>query len=257
MYRFALRPRWLLSHALALAVVVAFVNLGFWQLSRHDERAERNATVEARTEVPAAAVPELLAAADDVDELRFRTATASGRFGDDAVLVDNRSRDGLPGAWVLSPLTLDDGSVLVVNRGFQRFDDGVVDPPPVPRTDVRLEGTVVPWDERSCGTRTDDTGEIAGMACLRRDVAEEAFDTPVLPVVVQRTASSPPAPVELTPVPLPELDSGPHLSYAVQWFIFASIVTVVYPLILRRVARERSSPADGWTVRQVSPYCLT
>ena len=40
------------------------------------------------------------------------------------------------------------------------------------------------------------------------------------------------------PVPAPTLDEGPHLSYAVQWFIFTTVAVVGYPLILRRRARE-------------------
>ena len=36
----------------------------------------------------------------------------------------------------------------------------------------------------------------------------------------------------------PALDEGPHFSYAVQWFIFATVAIVGYPLILRRRARE-------------------
>ena len=34
----------------------------------------------------------------------------------------------------------------------------------------------------------------------------------------------------LTPVPVPDLgDEGPHLSYAVQWFLFATIAAVGLP----------------------------
>lgn len=244
MYRFALRPRWILSHLFALVVVVGCLNLGLWQLRRHDERAARNATIEARTELATAPVTELLAglpaAGGDVDALRYRSAAATGTYLDDVLLVDNRSRDGLPGAWVLSPLRLDDGSVLVVNRGFQGFEDGTIEAPPPPAGDVRVEGTLVPWDG-DCGIRTDDAGDPAGMACLNREGAREAFGSAVLPVVVQRRSSTPPAPAELTAVPLPELDAGPHRSYAAQWFIFGTIALVGYPLILRRVARDRAA----------------
>ena len=41
------------------------------------------------------------------------------------------------------------------------------------------------------------------------------------------------------PIPKPELDEGPHLNYAGQWFIFALLTIIVYPLLLRRVARRR------------------
>jgi surfeit locus 1 family protein len=248
-YRFALRPLWILSHLFALACVVAFVALGLWQLDRHDQRADRNATVEARADLPVVPIAEALAGAgaDDGEALRFRAVSASGSYGEADLLVDNRSKDGLPGAWVLTPLVLDDGTTLVVNRGFQFNDGGRVDPEPAPDGPVSIEGTVTTWEDDGCGVRRDDAGEPVGMACLRRSAAEEAFGGDVLPVVVQRQTSTPPEADALAPVPLPELDAGPHRSYAVQWFIFAALTAVVYVLILRRVARrvgERADEAD-------------
>ena len=240
MYRYALRPRWLLSHLFALSMVVLFVNLGFWQLRRHDERQARNHVVEARAEL----APEPIGALVDgqePDELRFRAASASGTYGPETVLVDNRSADGLPGGGVLAPLRLDDGRVLVVNRGFAGYVSGELDIPSAPTGPVAVEGTLVPWDG-DCGVRRDDDGRVEGMACLRRDAAAEAFGADeVLPVVVQVTGSDPASPPQLSAVPLPELGSGPHRGYAGQWFIFATIIAVVYVLILRKVARERAA----------------
>ena len=40
------------------------------------------------------------------------------------------------------------------------------------------------------------------------------------------------------PLPLPDLTEGPHLSYAVQWFIFMTIALIGYPLVLRKVSKE-------------------
>lgn len=244
MYRFALRPLWILSHLFAVAVVVAFVLLGLWQLDRHDQRAGRNATVQARSDLAPVPVADALAGAEEADELRFRTVTASGTFGDRDLLVDNRSKDGLPGAWVLTPLRLADGTTLVVNRGFQFNDGGSVTPVAAPTGTVEIEGTVTTWEGDGCGVRNGPDGVPAGMACLRRPTAEDAFDADVLPVVVQAQRSTPPAPDLLVPVPLPELDDGPHRSYAVQWFIFAAIIAIVYPLILRRVARGVGEQVD-------------
>ena len=48
----------------------------------------------------------------------------------------------------------------------------------------------------------------------------------------------------LYPVPPPPLSKGPHLSYAVQWFIFSVIALVGYPVILRRQAYGRDRSAD-------------
>lgn len=241
-YRFALRPRWLLSHVIAVASVVALAFLGLWQLDRHDQRAARNATVEARAELPVAPVAAALASADDPDELRFRRLAAEGTYGDEVLLVDNRSLEGLPGAWVLAPLELADGSVLAVNRGFRFSSEGAVEPPASPQGPVRVEGTVAVWESDDCGVRRDDEGRPLGTACLRRDAAAEAFGIDVLPVVLQRQASDPAEADVLKTVPAPELDAGPHRSYAVQWFSFATLAAVTYLLILRRVGRTGPAP---------------
>lgn len=241
-YRFALRPLWLLSHLFAAASVVALVSLGLWQLDRHDQRAARNATVEARAELPVSSVQDALAEVAEPDDLRFRRLVAEGTYGDGVLLVDNRSLGGLPGAWVLAPLELADGSVLTVNRGFRFAAGGRVEAPPAADGPVRIEGTVATWEGGGCGVRRDDEGRPLGTACLRRDAAAEAFGTDVLPVVVQRRVSDPAEPDVLEPVPAPELDAGPHRSYAFQWFTFAAIAAVTYLLILRRNARTQPAP---------------
>jgi len=249
-YRFALRPAWLLSHAFAASLIVLFGFLGLWQLDRHDQKVDQNETVAARTQEPAVPVGDLLdevgggAAGDadgDVEDLRYRPVTATGTYETGAdVLIDNRSYDGLPGAWVVTPLRLDDGSLVAVSRGFQGFDSGEIVPPPPPSGEVEVTGTALPWVERSCGIRTDDADVPEGAACLREEAVARAAGEAVLPVVVQRASSTPADAEVFVPVPLPELEDGPHRSYAVQWFIFATIGLIGYPLILRRVARDKA-----------------
>ena len=76
---------------------------------------------------------------------------------------------------------------------------------------------------------------------------QQQVDEPLVPLYVNLETQSPaqsaaagptgtPLPV---PIPRPELDEGPHLSYALQWFSFALLTVIVYPLLLRRVARRR------------------
>ena len=254
MYRFACRPLWILSHLFALGLVVLFVALGFWQLRRHDEKVDRNATIEGRIALPERSVGDLLGDEADPDALAYRPTSARGRYVEGAdVYIDNRSHDGLPGVWLVTPLRLDDGRVLAVSRGFLGSSGGEIDPLPPPDGPVRVEGTLTSWVGRDCGIRRDDSGVPLGAACLRREAIEDALGGQVLPVVLQRTASTPPDGDALVPVPLPDLDAGPHRSYAVQWFIFATIGAVGYPLVLRRVARDRATGSvpdhDGATGR--------
>jgi cytochrome oxidase assembly protein ShyY1 len=205
-------------HVLALAAVVAMVGLGSWQLRRLDDRRDRNDLVEARMAMPAAPVGELADPGDDPDELRFRAVTATGTYDEGTVSV-RTTQGGVAGGWRYDLLALDAGESVWVLRGFgPTDDDGRVDAPAPPGA-VAVEGIAVPIDRLPRPSR--------------RAVEAVALEG-VLPVVVQASAADAP----LTPVPTPELDEGPHLSYAVQWFLFASVVVVGYPFLVRRRLRD-------------------
>lgn len=241
----------MVSHVFVAFLVVLCANLGFWQLRRHDERAERNAQVIARSEAPVVTgVSDLLDDVDDPEDARYRPVEVEGRYLEGAdLLIDNRSYDGLPGAWVVTPMRTDDGSVVAVSRGFLRFDDGELVPPATPGGTVTVTGTGLPWAE-GCGVRTGDDGTPIGASCMDRDAVETLVGEPVEPLAVQLQSSTA-GDEGLVPVPLPELDSGPHRSYAVQWFIFGTIGLIGYPLVLRKVARDRSVPDESETPESV------
>ena len=56
-------------------------------------------------------------------------------------------------------------------------------------------------------------------------------------LIASRPAEPTPYPA---PVTLPELTEGPHLSYAVQWFLFAATALVIYVLALRKKWRAEN-----------------
>lgn len=246
MYRFALRPWWILSHVVVVAIAVLFTYLGFWQLARHDDRVEQNEKVVARTAEDPVPVGELAASGEEPSDLRYRPVTAVGEFMVDADLfVDNRSFEGHPGAWVVTPLRLEDGAVVAVSRGFLPASDVAEGAPAPPSGPVAVSGTAIEWDG-DCGIRSDDAERPVGAACLSRDAVETLAGGSTLDIAVQMTASNPPDSSALFPVPLPELDDGPHRSYAAQWFLFMLVGVITYPLILRRVARHREiAPAEA------------
>ncbi len=255
MYRFALRPWWIVSHLFVLALVVAFVNLGFWQLRRLDERRDRNAELVARLAEPTQDVATLVpdgGAAPDGDQVDDRRVTATGTYrGDEAVLIRGRSLHDSPGSWVVVPLELPDGRVVAVNRGWIRNDGRFTEVPDqyteVPSGEVTVTGLTHPSQERGTLGATDPTGtELTSLARVDLARLDEQVDGDLLPVWVQLTeaeAAAPDPSPELLDPPVVD-DQGPHLSYAFQWFTFATIAVVGYPLILRRVARERGKGPD-------------
>lgn len=262
MYRFALRPRWLLSHLLVLALVVLMVNLGFWQLRRLDERRTANALVVARSEAAPAPIDELISPGDGVEVgegLAFRRATATGTYDAAAeVLVRNRTLEQQPGYWVLTPLVTAPGEAVVVNRGWVPLpigDTGVPlrdAAPPAGR--VTVTGMLAASQERGSFGPTDPPDGVLDVLS-RTDVArlDQQVDEALAPVVLQLTEQDPPATAALpTPLPPPTLSEGSHQSYAVQWFTFSTIALVGYPLILRRTARSVATGAGDDHMRPLA-----
>ena len=145
----------------------------------------------------------------------------------DRTVALRTTQDGVPGGWIFSVLGREDMPNVVVLRGFVGTQpDGSLPEPAPPAGEVVVEGVAIPI------TRLERTAETA----VRRLIEGGRL---VEPVVIQAQSSEPPdAPETLTPVPVPDLGDGPHLSYAVQWFLFAAVAVIGYPLLLRRQARD-------------------
>jgi surfeit locus 1 family protein len=244
-YAFAREPKWILSHLCVLLLVVVMILLGFWQLDRLQQKKDRNALVTARQEEPVAPVTDIVSADDPSDvggDVRFREATATGVYDEDAqVLVRNRTFDGAPGSWVLTPLVLQDGTAIVVNRGWvpvtgEQVLSPVAAPPP---GEVDVQGLLEQTQNRGSFGPTDPSGEVLDtLSRVDLERLQEQVDEDLFPVWLQLETQDPPPGNQPTPVEPPELSEGPHLGYAVQWFTFTLIALVGYPIILRRRARR-------------------
>jgi cytochrome oxidase assembly protein ShyY1 len=246
MYRFLLRPRWIAFHLLVIAAIVAMINLGFWQLRRLDERQAFNDRVRDRVELAPAPLDDVLAAAGgDPAAVEWRSVEAGGTYlPDEQVVIVNRSQGGRAGDHVAVPLELDDGRLLIVDRGFVPL--GADDVPPPPAGEVTVVGRVRPSQERRRGQLSDPEGERREFQRIDLDRLAGQLPAPVVPVYVELVSSEPAEGALPEPALVPELSEGPHLSYAVQWFIFSVCVAVGWVLAVRRSAqlRRRSSAVD-------------
>ncbi|HSH11190.1 MAG TPA: SURF1 family protein [Ilumatobacter sp.] len=245
MYRFLLRPKWVGFHLLVVAAIVTMVNLGFWQLGRLDERQAFNAVVDERYDAPPLALDQLLTADTDPADVEWRPVTAAGTYlADHTILIVNRSQGGRAGQNVLVPMRLADGRILLVNRGFMPL--GTETAPGVPASDIEIVARLRASQERRLGQLSDAAdGELT--IAQRVDIDRLAAQMPgdVVPMYVDLIESVP-AEVGGAPEPVarPTLGEGNHMSYAVQWFIFAAAVAVGWVLAVRRsIATRRAASA--------------
>lgn len=204
------RPIWLLGHVIAISAVLAFARLGVWQLDRLQEKQDRNRVIAERSDGPAIDLRDV-----DLERGEYQHVTATGRFADDQDrLIPYRSYRGTVGSHAVTPLVLDDGRAVLVLRGW--VPDRTMTPP---EGEVTIEGVL----RRSGSARTS----------VDVDDLEDELDRDLLPLYLQQLAPAPPGdyPVLLDP---PARDEGPHLSYAIQWFLFTGVVLVGYPILLRK-----------------------
>src|SRR3954452_24420950 len=121
-YRFALRPKWILSHVLVLLLIVVMINLGFWQLRRLDEKKSSNGSVRANESQPVAAINTVLHVDDPTSrgsDVAFRRVSATGTYDrEHEVIIRARSLNERPGVWAVTPLRLANGDAVMVVRGF-------------------------------------------------------------------------------------------------------------------------------------------
>jgi surfeit locus 1 family protein len=218
---------------LLLLAAAGFVRLGFWQLERLRERRASNRVTAAARAAPSLTLPEDLR---EVPAAMQRRVEATGRYDRaNEILVRGQALNGTPGLHVVTPLRMaGTDTAVLVNRGFIPAPDAFTadtaglseDGPHVVR------GIAVPMGSGN-GKPIDRQGQTT-WARLDRDALGERIPYPILPFVVLQSPDSslPSLPRRLLP---PPLDDGPHLNYAVQWFLFAALaVGFVFVVRARR-----------------------
>jgi cytochrome oxidase assembly protein ShyY1 len=198
------------------AIIVAFavaamIGLGVWQLARLQQKQAALAAYRANMHLPQTAFP----ARNPTDEsYLFRSVSAYCLQVVRWQVIGGRSRSGAPGWRHIAHCTTGaEGPGLLVDMGVST------------RPDARLG-----WIG----------GPVSGLATHEPD-AVSAFvrltgGGPPLRLMIVSERAAP----GLAPSPRPDPAAVPnnHLSYAVQWFLFAGLAILIYALALRKRWRE-------------------
>ena len=205
-----------LALVVAVAIAVACVFLGRWQLSRLRERRAVNAAITARGALPLLT----LTGSESFDSVQWRRVRAVGvyDYGHERVW-SGRTYEESPGVALLTPLRVAGGGVVLVDRGW------------VPSPDASRVNTAQ-W-------REGDSTEVAGL------VVPLPGSPPSFAVEDTIPPSGRPAGSGPWRWPPPTLSDGPHLSYAIQWFSFSVIILV--GAIALYVKRGREARTHGET----------
>ena len=225
-------PRKLVAFvAIAVLLSALFVRLGFWQLSRLDERRAFNARRAMPLSQPEVRFDALR------DRVPYRRVRVEGTPDfEHEIALSGRSRNGSPGVHVVTPFRRagNDTAVLVI-RGWVYAPDAATAELSRFReelgairgyTDTIPQGNFTPDSSRPRVARRLTTGAVSALVPY-----------PVHPVlVIAQDSAAPSAPARL---PLPELGDGPHLGYAIQWFAFALTALGGAGIVIHRARTRR------------------
>lgn len=233
--------------------VALLVSLGVWQLHRLAWKENLIAMVNERTTLPPVPLPpesDWLALNRANDE--YRPVVLSGRFDHaremrvftslgDANLDTDRA-----GYWILTPLRLDDGSVVIVNRGF--VPQSARDPATRPRGQVEGEARVVGLirmpESGNLFTPAPEPDRGAWYARNPAEIAESYGIARVAPFFIDADATPNPGGLPeggLTRVTF----RNDHLGYAITWFGLALALAGVYAAWAWSQLRRPGGPPDG------------
>ena len=217
-----MRPRVVVFIVIAFALASLFVRLGFWQLDRLAWRRALNAEVAQHITAPPVPIESL---PRDSAAMRYRRVQVAGTFDfANEIVITQRIRGGSPGVNLLTPLRIPGrDSAYLVNRGWVYSPDGKdVDHAKWREPD---SATVVAFALPAPSTIANAVGVVSPkiMRSLDFDAIQKGLPYPVARVQLVQLGDTSPAgdiPPRLQP---PAPSEGPHKSYAVQWFSFATI----------------------------------
>ncbi len=253
-YRFLLTRQWLITMLIALLLIPATIKLGFWQLHRHEARVARNELIgkaltdppvpyDSLSPAPGFAVPK---------DLTWRAVTATGQYDPAHEFVVRKRTDSSGdtiGYFVVTPLKLSDGKgTVLVNRGWVASGATATEYPPVPAApagEVTLTGRLRAEETYGASGIKDRAGlPDRQFNLINTDQQAKETGATLLGGYLELAATTP-APAD-QPQLIPEpnhSDIGPHMAYAIQWWLFTAMIPVGVWILARREARDRAKQA--------------
>ncbi len=223
--------------AVVLAVVL-FLKLGFWQLSRAEEKDNRFSLLEHYAQEPPVTIPESLVALDDY---LYRRIEVDGYFDPNkSIFLDNKIYQGIAGYHVLTPLRLANSSIyIVVNRGWVAGgnDRSILPDIDTPNGLVHLVGIVISPSVKAFSLSNDNfTGNVWQNFDLDsyQNITKLNFQ-PILLLQQNDVVND----GLIRQWETPDSGSSRNTGYAFQWFSFAALAFILY--IVLNVKRKNNT----------------
>lgn len=227
MFKNLLRPRWIILTFLLASLIYLFIELSGWQFDRYHQRIDRNkdfVTAVAGVPIPIENVSQL-------NNLKqWGKVSLSGQYLDaESKLVRKRYLKNSLGFWVLTPFQLTNKEIILVNRGWIPSANSSTSELAIPNSPTQqalIEGYLQPMEKFKANPADLPSNQI-------NDINIEKFQGNIYPNFYVQIGKSNPAEKDIGIIYLPEVSNGPHLSYAIQWILFALLLPIGWYVLLK------------------------
>ncbi|KAB1864833.1 SURF1 family protein [Microbacterium algeriense] len=239
--------RWTVYVLIAIGFAVACVFLSNWQFERNESRAAQIELVEQNYDADPAPLADFIGADGELDPAdEWHPVLLRGEYqADEQVLVRNRPHGGTSAFEVLVPFRDVDGRVFIVDRGWVPPGDGdspdAVPAPPSGEVEVIVR--LRPGEQLPASGRGAPEGQVP---TIHLPSIAERVDGDVITGAYGRMVSEDPAGASaLGGFDSPTDDPGPHLSYAIQWILFALMGFIFIGYIIRTEIVKHREEVEG------------
>ena len=239
--------RWSVYVAVAILFAIACAFLSHWQFVRNEQRAAGNALIERNYDAEAVPFDEAVAGTTGFDpQDEWQPVVLTGTYlVDEQLLVRNRAQGGTSAFEVLVPFLLDDGRIVVIDRGWvpPGEGDGPDAVPAPPEGEVTVVARLRPSEALPASGRSAPEGQLPTINLP--SVASLTGDDTVVSAYALMSSEDPAPADSPNPLAAPEVEPGPHLSYAIQWILFAVMGFVFIGYMIRTEIRARREDEAG------------
>ncbi|WP_341974545.1 SURF1 family protein [Microbacterium sp. LTA6] len=239
--------RWGVYVLIAIGFAVGCAFLSNWQFDRNESREEQIELVERNYDASPVPLAQLIGDDGVLDpQDQWHPVILRGEYlAEDQLLVRNRPHGGTSAFEVLVPFRDADGRVFIVDRGWVPPGDGEAPDavPAPPSGEVEVIVRLRPGEPLPASGRGAPTGQVP---TIHLPTVAKLVDGDVITEAYGQLVSEDPAP-ETAPSGFdsPTDDPGPHLSYAIQWILFALMGFVFIGYIIRTEIVKHREDLEG------------
>ena len=239
--------RWILTTILVIAAMAVMIRLGIWQLDRLEKRRLFNSRVLSQTSQPVLNL-NTWSGEDDLSGMEYRQISVIGEYNhSEEIALRNQHWGNQSGVHLITPLQISGSErTVLVDRGWipaddfksgdwSAFTEG---------GEVKVDGIIRPSISKAdFGSKSDQfsgsiENPIKAWNFITVERIQEQVPNPLVPIYIQQSPDPAWSNLPHRSKPKLEITEGPHMGYAIQWFTFAAILGLGYPIFIRRQSQK-------------------